>query len=162
MVEARQISVHPLARDRIAQAYPLAQIALRNCPPQAWDSYARRHLEGDGDNRTGILIADDSFGTILGLLVYQIAQMPALGLAFQAKTVLATDPFSSGRALVAGQLLDAEENGAQANGCAAAQVYLPIERGPRECEWWLALLTDRGYSRAGNVLSKALVARGIA
>lgn len=148
LTEIRSLSVRPLTASRIAQAYPLAQLSLRNCAPEAWDAYARQHLAGDktAESPSGVLIVDDDKGIISGLLVYQICEDGDRGRRYQAKTVIVTDPFACGRLDVASLLLEAEERGARENACCRAEVYLPTERGPGELTWWSDLLEGRGYS----------------
>ena len=153
---SNQISVLPLHRGRIAECYPLAGLALRHCAPEAWETYARRHIELRGGPATGIFIAEDQLGTILGLLVYQIAERNRLERAFQVKTLIAAGPFASGRAKVAQSLVSAEEQAATATGCCSAEVFPPVERGPRETDWWIALLMTRGYQQRGPMLAKPL------
>lgn len=156
MAEPRAVSVRSLSAGRIAQAYPLAQLALGNCTPDAWDSYARCHLLDDPER--GVLAALDGAGTIFGLLVYQLAT-PAGDAArrrFQAKTVIATAPFAGRRADVAALLIEAAEREAGARTCERAEIYLPVERGRREADWWAALLEHRGYSPAGGYFFKPL------
>lgn len=154
MAEIRQLSVRPLTANRIAQAYPLAQLSLRNCSPEAWDAYARRHL--DRDAPSGVLAVEDDKGTIFGLSVYQIAERADEGRCFQAKTVIVTDPFACGRIDVATLLIEAEERDAAERDCARVEVFLPRERGPRETNWWTVLLSERGYSGAGTHFFKRL------
>ena len=158
MAELRSLSVRPLTANRIAQAYPLAQLSFRNCAQAAWDAYARRHLveESGPAAASGILVADDAKGFIVGLLVYQISDRSGEGRRFQAKTVVVTEPFASGRLDVASMLIDAEEENARERCCSSAEVFLPTERGPRESIWWAGLLAERGYSPAGTHFVKLL------
>lgn len=152
----QSITVLPLHHRRIPECYPLARLVLRHCAPEAWDTYARRHIELKGGPATGILMAEDQLGTILGLLVYQIAERSRLERAFQVKTLIAAGQFASGRETVAQSLVTAEEQAAAATGCRRAEVFPPVERGPRETDWWIAILETRGYERMGRMLAKAL------
>lgn len=152
----QSLSVLPLHHRRIAECYPLARLALRHCAPEAWDTYARRHIDLRGGPATGILVAEDQLGTILGLLVYQIAERTHLERAFQVKTLIAAGQFSTGRAKVANCLVSAEEEAAEATGCRRAEVFPPVERGPRETDWWIALLKTHGYQHTGRLLAKML------
>ena len=153
---SRILTVRPLHPKRVTHCYPLALIALPGCTPDAWEAYARRHIELRGGPPTGIFVSEDNLGTILGLLVYQITGLDTLKKSFQAKTLMAADAFSTGREKVAESLVAAEEEAAHATGCSLAEVFPPVERGPRETQWWIALLEARGYRQLGQRLTKPL------
>ncbi len=152
----QSIAVFPLCGRRVAECYPLARLALRHCAPEAWESYARRHIELRGGPATGILVAEDQQGTIMGLLVYQIAEQARVERTFQVKTLIAAGQFSTGRTKVANSLVSAEEEAATATGCRRAEVFPPVERGPRETDWWIGLLKTHGYQQTGQLLAKVL------
>ena len=171
MVSRSEIFVEALRPEQLGQAYTLVQTAMPDLSFERWSGFAEALLrEGGGDpraraeapapRRCGILLAHDSQGLLLGLVVYRHEHDLRHGRVLVGEHFIALGLFDPRP--VALRLMQGLEQVAQELGCLALHLQLPPGRAqesvdPPRDSWLAALLRSHGHSVEAQVLCKAIL-----
>lgn len=160
MVEEREILVETLRRDQAARAYAVVQAALPQLDLEQWLHFVEATGRGGeaplpfAEAPSGILLARDPEGLLLGLVTYRRVQDLRHGDLLCCGDLIAFG--LPGRRPVAERLLEALEAKAERLGCRALRLSLSQEAVPDLAAGspLAALLQARGHRVEGLTLCK--------
>ncbi len=139
----RNLETRPLTPERVAQAFPLVQIAFPALSLEDWRDFAAPPARAQGQVDGGIITVVSDQGYIVGLCCYRVAQ------DFQHGAVLMADPFLALDLLdlkaVARALADAIESLARERRCTAIHTSLPETEVKGADAWLVRILRSRGH-----------------
>jgi hypothetical protein len=139
----RNLETRPLTPGRVAQAFPLIQIAFPALSLQDWQYFATPLASAQGQADGGIITVVSEQGYIVGLCCYRVARDFQHGVVLMADHFLILDLF--GQQAVVGALADAAESLARERRCTAIHTSLP-ETGVKGADAWLVrILRGRGH-----------------
>lgn len=145
--------VEPLSRDRIRAVYPLIREAIPGLDLSAWLKFARGVTGVRRDIRSGIIVARrEGHDHPSGLFCFRVDRDPALDKVLVAEHFVAIDLLHPAAVLHA--LVEELDALGKRLGCNAVRsiVHRPEIAGG---------LTRAGHAAEGEILGKALAARGI-
>lgn len=161
MVEEREILVESLRRDQAVRAYAVIQAALPQLGLEQWLRFVEATGAGEeaalpfAEAPSGILLARDPEGLLLGLVTYHRVQDLRHGALLCGGDLIAFG--LPGRRPVAERLLEALEAEAVRLGCSALRLSLPQETAePAASSPFATLLQARGHRVESLVLCKPL------
>ncbi len=152
----RRLEVRPLCLRRIAQAFPLIQLAMPDRSLDDWTSYAKLQLGDPKPAAGGILTVVDERDYILGLLDYSLDWAIEHGRTLQVRNVIAIDFLDISKREVALALMGAMERLAAKLECAAIHTNLPESNATSGDRWFFDLLVSSGHQRSQINLCKPL------
>lgn len=142
----RRFVIRPLTADRVEQAFPVVQSALRALPLARWRAYARRLAKS---RSAGVLAAFDEQGYIAGLFSFEVDRDLRHGRVLRVRHLVAVDLIDPGPVL--GALLQAIEETAVQRRCDR----ILIAQAPRTHDRSLdRLLAGHGYGMETVVFGK--------
>ena len=156
MSAVRHLTIHPLTRDRIGQAFPLIQAAMPDVALEDWRSFAMPLVQPQGQPMAGILTVMSEQDYIAGLSIYRIELDLQHGPALVADHFMALDLFD--RPAVVHALAGALEDLARERGCTAIHTNIP-ERAALQREHdggLVSTLRSRGHRIESLRLCKIL------
>jgi len=139
----RSLETRPLTPERVAQAFPLIQIALPAVSLEDWRDFATPLARAQGPADDGIITVVSEQDYIVGLCCYRVTQDLRHGAVLLANHFLILDLF--GQQAVVRALADAVESLARERRCTAIHTSLP-ETGVKGADDWLVRnLRNRGH-----------------
>ncbi len=139
----RSLDTRPLTPERVAQAFPLIQIAFPAVSLEDWRDFATPPARAQGQVDGGIITVDSEQGYIVGLCCYRVAQDLRHRAVLLANHFLILDLI--GQQAVGRALADAVESLARNRRCTAIHTSLP-EAGVKGADDWLVrILRSRGH-----------------
>jgi hypothetical protein len=139
----RSLETRPLTPERVAQAFPLIQIAFPALSLEDWRDFAAPLASAPGQADGGIITVVSEQGYIVGLCCYRVAQDFQHGAVFMTDLFLIFD--LCGQKAVVHALTDAVESLARERRCTAIHTSLP-ETGVKGADNWLVrILRSRGH-----------------
>jgi hypothetical protein len=138
----RKLTVTPLGRDKIAQAYPLVRHSDPELSLERWDAFASELLEGAGERPQGIMTVISEQGYILGLFSYRVETDLRHMRVLTAENFHAMDLLDP--QIVASTLAKCLDSLAMTHGCRAIHTALAPGTGQRD-HWVSALLENIGH-----------------
>jgi len=165
MVDEREILVEGLRRDQAARAYAVVQAALPQLGLEQWLHFVETTGEGReaalpfAEAPSGILLARDPEGLLLGLVTYRRVQDLRHGALLCCGDLIAFGLLDRRR--VTDRLLESLEALAARLDCRALRLSLPQEApDPAGVSSLAALLQGRGHRVEGLTLCKPLRSHG--
>ena len=152
----KALTIKPLDRARINQCFPLVHLTAPTLTAEAWYDFAVHHIAPDDPRETGILVAEQHPGCILGVLTYLIDHDAVHGRTLLVKNLIAHDYFASGRRSVELCLIGAIEELAVAEGCQAIHVNMPLREAGMPGTGMSEELEARGHILTGVSFCKSL------
>ncbi len=139
----RSLETRPLTPERVAQAFPLIQIAFPAVSLKDWRDFATPPARAQGQVAGGIITVVSEQGYIVGLCCYRVTQDFQHGAVLMADHFLILDLFD--QKAVVRALADAVESLARERRCTAIHTSLP-ETGVKGADDWLVrILRSRGH-----------------
>ncbi len=139
----RNLETRSLTTERVAQAFPLIQIAFPAVSLEDWRDFATPLARAQGPADDGIITVVSEQDYIVGLCCYRVTQDLRHGAVLLANHFLILDLF--GQQAVVRALADAVESLAREWCCTAIHTSLPAT-GVKGAENWLVRnLRSRGH-----------------
>jgi hypothetical protein len=139
----RNLETRSLTTERVAQAFPLIQIAFPAVSLEDWRDFATPLARAQGPADDGIITVVSEQDYIVGLCCYRVTQDLRHGAVLLANHFLILDLF--GQQAVVRALADAVESLAREWRCTAIHTSLPAT-GVKGAENWLVRnLRSRGH-----------------
>ncbi len=135
------VSIHRLAENQIAQAFPLLREAGRCGSLASWSDYALAFIRENPDSAwpSGITVAEQSNRCFVGLYSYVVRPCLRFGRVLSIGDLTVMAPF--GKEMVAERLLDSVAQLAKMQHVRELEIGLASASG-----WLAALLGKRGYA----------------
>ncbi len=139
----RILETRPLTPERVAQAYPLIQMAFPAVSLEDWRDFAAQLASARGQADGGIVTVVGEQGYIVGLCCHRVARDLRHGAVFMADPFVALDLYDP--QAVVRVLVDSVETLAREHRCAAIHTSLP-ETGVKGADaWQIRTLRGRGH-----------------
>jgi hypothetical protein len=139
----RSLEIRPLTPERVAQAFPLIQIAFPAVSLEDWRNFAAPPARAQGQADGGIITVISEQGYIVGLCCYRVAQDLRHGAVLLANHFLILDLFD--QQAVVRALADAVESLARERRCTAIHTSLPETVVKGADDWLVRILRSRGH-----------------
>ncbi len=151
----RSLETRPLTPERVAQAFPLIQIAFPAVNLEDWRAFALPPASAQNHTDGGIITVVNEQGYIVGLCCYRVAQDFQHGNVLMAEHFLTLDLFD--QKAVVHALADAAESLARERRCTAIHTSLPETDVKGADAWLVRILRDRGHRFESLRMCKLLV-----
>ncbi len=139
----RSLETRPLTPERVAQAFPLIQIALPAVNLEDWREFAAPLARAQGPADDGIITVVSEQVDFVGLCCYRVTQDLRHGAVLLANHFLILDLF--GQQAVVRALADAVESLARERRCTAIHTSLPETVVKGADDWLVRILRSRGH-----------------
>ncbi len=151
----RSLETQPLTPGRVAQAFPLIQIAFPEVSLEDWRAFATPPASAQSQTNGGIITVVSEQGYIVGICCYRVAQDLQHGNVLMAEHFLILDLFD--QQAVVHALADAAESLARERRCTAIHTSLPETEVKGADAWLVRILRDRGHRFESLRMCKLLV-----
>ncbi|MGF1609973.1 MAG: GNAT family N-acetyltransferase [Kiloniellales bacterium] len=149
----RALRTSRLTKDRMAQAYPVIQMAVPELTFEAWRRFAGPLIAED-ESRAGIVTVDNEQGYIVGLAAYRLEQDLRGGCTLLIDHFVAVDLVQ--REAVAEALVTELESLAERCHCSALHTRVPGSGSHSLANWLVALMQTRGHDVSELLLRKSI------
>ena len=151
----RSLETRSLTPERVAQAFPLIQIAFPEVSLENWRDFATPAASAQSQTDGGITTVVSEQGYIVGLCCYRVVQDFQHGNVLMVEHFLILDLFD--QKAVVHALADAAESLARERRCTAIHTSLPETEVKDADAWLVQTLRDRGHRFESLRMCKLLV-----
>lgn len=155
----RQLQVESLYRSKVAEAFPLIQLAESDFTLPKWCAYASGVLASADKGDIGLLIAVDQHGQIFGVVDFMIGLDGQNDRSISVRTLIVRDVTERCRRAAAELLLLHLDEMAQTQACSTISVQTSRFQEKHEAIWIAPILMAWGYQQRGREYSKHFLAR---
>lgn len=149
------LSVRALGLDRVAEAYPLANLGIGGLSPEIWQRFASQRILQSEPLAGGILTAQDQRDSIIGLASYLVKPDLRRTPSLLVDHLFAVGILERQRETALSVLLESLHDVARDHRCAELDIHLESSISAQVDSTVLELLRRRGHREKGLTFSKS-------